>query len=176
MHIFSLSPKPENKRSQLLIFFYLGIASRNQNYVSVVTLLVTAILTIYLQQVLWDTRDPAAKCKAMGPVPLHKAPEISYKPDPSINTNHEGTSYVKIQVQRCRLPVPSCFHFNHGSSDMQSRVPVNWCIKIHLYVKFIASRHFSWKFRNNLMRDDGNECGDDRWVRYILARHYCILF
>lgn len=21
------------------------------------------------------------------------------------------------------------------------------------------------------MRDDGNECGDDRWVRYILARH-----
>lgn len=146
MHIFSISPKPENKRSQLLIFFNLGIASRNQNYVSVVTLLVTAILTIYLQQVLWATRDPAAKwkvmypiplhratrdpaakCKAMGPAPLHKAPESSYKPDPSINTSHEGTSYVKIQVQRCRLPVPSCFHFNHGSSDMQSRVPINWC-------------------------------------------------
>lgn len=73
MHIFSISPKPENKRSQLLIFFNLGIASRNQNYVSMVTLLVTAILTIYLQQVLWDTRDSAAKCKIMYPVPLHRA-------------------------------------------------------------------------------------------------------
>lgn len=126
MRIFSISPKPENKKkSQLLIFFNLGIASRNQNYVSVVTLLVTAILTTYLQQVLWATRDPATKCKAMGPVPLHKTPEISYKPDPSINTNHEGTSCVKIQVQRCRLSVPSCFHFNHGSSHIQSRVPVN---------------------------------------------------